>query len=68
MTTPALQAQRQLDLIADAIAAVQLAANEDRKVTHAAHVDPFYTEALDQLELKQEQVRAWAFRVQVIGR
>lgn len=62
------KAQRQLDLITDAIASVIYAAEEERKVTHAKHIDPYYQEALDRLDVKLTGARAYAFRVQTIGR
>ena len=65
--TAAEKAQRQLDLITDAIAAVKYAAEEERKVTHAKHIDPYYREALDRLDVKLVGARAYAFRVQTIG-
>lgn len=66
--TEAEKAQRQLDLITDAIAAVRYAAEEERKVTHVKHLDPFYLEALNRLETKLTSARAYTFRVQTIGR
>lgn len=62
------KAQRQLDLITDAIAAVIYAAEEERKITHSKHIDPLYQEALDRLTLKLVGARAYGFRVQTIGR
>ena len=62
------KAQRQLDLITDAIAAVKSAAEEERKITHAKHIDPYYQEALDRLDVKLTSARAYAYRVMTIGR
>lgn len=62
------KAQRKLDLITNAIAAVKFAAEEEQKITHAKHIDTFYVEALDRLDLKLTGARAYAYRVQVIGR
>ena len=62
------KAQRRLDLITDAIAAVKFAAEEERKITHAKHIDPYYQEALDRLEVKLTGARACAHRVMTIGR
>lgn len=62
------KAQRQLDLITDAIAAVKFAAKEERKITHAKHIDPYYQEALDRLEVKLTGEQAYAYRVMTIGR
>ena len=62
------KAQQQLDLITDAVATVKFAAEEERKITHSKHIDPYYQEALDRLDLKLAGVRAYAFRVQTIGR
>ena len=62
------KAQRQLDLITDAIAAVKYAAEEERKITHAKHIDPHYQEALDRLDVKLTGGRAYAHHVMTIGR
>lgn len=62
------KAQRQMDLITDAVAAVKYAAEEERKVTHSKHIDPYYQEALDRLNVKLTGARAYAFRVQTIGK
>jgi len=62
------QAQRQMDLITDAIAAVKYAADEERRITHSKHIDPLYFQALGRLEAKLTGARAYAFRVQTIGR
>jgi len=62
------KAQRKLDLVVDTIAAVKFAAEEERKITHAKHIDTFYAEALDRLDLKLTGARAYAYRVQTIGR
>ena len=62
------KAQRQLDLIVHAISEVKRAAEEERKITHAKHIDTYYQEALDRLDVKYTGVRAWAFRVQTVGR
>jgi hypothetical protein len=62
------KAQRKLDLVVDAIASVKFAAEEERKITHAKHIDTFYAEALDRLDLKLTGARAYAYRVQTIGR
>ena len=62
------KAQRQLDLIVDAITAIKFAAEEERKITHAKHIDPYYQEALDRLDVKLTGARAYAHRVMTIGR
>ncbi len=66
--TEELKAQKQLDLITAAIAVIEACAEEDRKVTHAKHIDPYYREALDRLDLKLTSARAYALRVKTIGR
>ena len=66
--TEAEKAQRQLDLITDAVAAIKFAAEEECKITHSKHIDPLYQEALDRLDVKLTGVRAYAFRVQTVGR
>ena len=60
------KAQRQLDLITDAIAAVKFAAEEERKITHARHIGSNYRDALDCLELKLTGAREYAYRVMTI--
>lgn len=62
------QAQRQVDLITAAIEAVRSAADEERRITHSKHIDPLYHQALGRLEAKLTGARAYAFRVQIIGR
>ena len=62
------KAQRKLDLIVHAISEVKRAAEEERKVTHTKHIDPLYQEALDDLDVKLTGARAYAFRVQTVGR
>lgn len=62
------KAQRRLDLITDAITAVKFAAEEERKITHAKHIDQYYVEALDRLEVKLTGARVYAYRVMTIGR
>lgn len=62
------KAQQQLNLITDAIAAVERAAEEERKITHNKHIDQRYVEALNILDIKLTGARAYAFRVQTIGR
>lgn len=62
------KAQRRLDLITDAITAVKFAAEEERKITHARHIDQYYVEALDRLEVKLTGARVYAYRVMTIGR
>lgn len=62
------KAQQQMNLITDAIAAVERAAEEERKVTHARHIDERYVEALNILDIKLFGAGAYARRVQTIGR
>ena len=62
------KAQRKLDLVEHAIFNVKFAAEEERKITHAKHIDFFYQEALDRLDVKLTGARAYAYRVQTIGR
>ena len=62
------KAQRNLDLITDAIASVKFAADEERKMNHSKHIDPLYQKVLDDLDVKLTGARAYAFRVQTIGR
>lgn len=62
------KAQRKLDLVVDAIAAVKFAAEEERKITHAKHIDQHYVDALDRLDVKLTGVRAYLTRIETIGR
>ena len=62
------KAQKKLDLVVDAIAAVKFAAEEERKITHAKHIDQYYAEALDRLDLKLTGARAYLGRIEAIGR
>lgn len=62
------KAQRRLDLITDAIAAVKFAAEEERKITHSKHIDQDYLDALDCLAVKYAGASAYAWRVMTIGR
>jgi len=59
---------RQLELVLGAIAAVKSAAEEERKITHSKHIDKYYSEALDRLDVKLTGARAYADRVGAIGR
>jgi hypothetical protein len=60
--------QRQIGCLEHAIAAVKRNAAEDQRVTHAKHMDNHYATALDCLELKLTGLRAYALRVETIGR
>ena len=66
--TESEKAQRRLYLIEHAIQIIKVVAEEERKITHDKHIDPYYQEALDRLEVKLTGARAYAFRVQTIGR
>jgi hypothetical protein len=48
--------------------AVKFAAEEERKITHAKHIDQYYAEALDRLDVKLTGVRAYLGRIEAIGR
>ena len=62
------KAQRQLDLIDHAIWNVKFAAEEERKITHAKHIDQYYVEALDRLEVKKVGTGAYLYRIKIVGR
>lgn len=62
------KAQRRLDLITDGIAAVKFAAEEERKITHNKHIDADYMAALNCLAGKLTGARAYAYRIQVLGK
>jgi hypothetical protein len=66
MTTLEIAKQR-LSLTEHAIFNVKFAANEERKLTHAKHIDKFYVEALDRLEVKLCGDRAYLSRVEILG-
>jgi hypothetical protein len=61
------KAQKSLDLVEHAIFNVKFAANEERKITHAKHIDTYYIEALDRLGVKLVGARAYLSRVQILG-
>lgn len=62
------RAQRQLALVEHAIFNVRFAASEEQKLTHSKHIDPYYIEALDRLDVKLTGVRAYLSRVETVGR
>jgi hypothetical protein len=62
------RAQQIIILTEHAIFNVKFAAEEERKLTHAKHIDQYYTEALDRLEVKLVGARAYLSRVEIIGR
>jgi len=61
------KAQKSLDLIEHAIFNVTFAANEERKMTHAKHIDKYYVEALGRLEVKRVGASAYLSRMQFLG-
>lgn len=62
------KAQEAVLLAEHAIWNVKFAAEVERKMTHAKHIDPHYQEALDRLDVKLSGARAYAHRVMTIGR
>jgi hypothetical protein len=62
------KAQRKHDLVVDAIAAIKFAAEEERKITHNKHIDQYYVEALDRLDVKLTGARAYLGRIEAVGR
>lgn len=65
--TPLEIAEKQLMLTEHAIFNVKFAANEERKITHAKHINTYYAEALDRLEVKLCGDRAYLSRVEILG-
>lgn len=61
------KAKHQVLLVEHAIFNVKFAADEERKITHTKHIDPYYQEALDRLNVKLTGARAYAWRVQTVG-
>lgn len=59
-------AQKRLLLTEHAIFNVKFAAAEERKLTHAKHIDKYYVEALDRLEVKLCGDRAYLSRVEIL--
>lgn len=62
------KAQKAVLLVEHAIFNVKFAANEERKITHAKHIDKHYVDALDRLDLKLTGARAYLTRIETIGR
>lgn len=62
------KAQQRLALVEHAIWNVKFAAEEERKITHAKHLDQYYVEALDRLGVKLTGARAYLTRIETIGR
>jgi hypothetical protein len=62
------RAKQQVLLVEHAIFNVKFAAEEERKITHAKHIDQYYAEALDRLDVKLTGVRAYLGRIEAIGR
>jgi hypothetical protein len=62
------RAKKQLLLVEHAIFNVKFAAEEERKITHAKHIDQYYVEALDRLDVKLTGARAYLGRIEAVGR
>ena len=62
------KAQQAVLLVEHAIFNVKFAAEEERKITHAKHIDQFYAEALDRLDVKLTGARAYLTRIEITGR
>ena len=62
------KAQREVELIDRAINTLKECAAEERKMYHAKHIDQYYREALDRLEVKKVGADAYLYRIKVIGR
>lgn len=61
-------AQKRVLLTEHAVFNVKFAAAEERKMTHAKHIDQYYVEALDRLEVKLCGDRAYLSRVEILGK
>lgn len=61
------KAQREVLLVEHAIFNVKFAADEEKKMTHAKHIDKHYVEALDRLGVKLTGARAYLTRIETIG-
>jgi hypothetical protein len=66
--TPLELAQQSLAYTEHAIFNVTFAANEERKMLHTKHINQFYTEALDRLQVKLVGDRAYLSRVEILGK
>jgi hypothetical protein len=62
------RAKKQLLLVEHAIFNVKFAAEEERKITHNKHIDRYYAEALDRLDVKLTGARAYLGRIEAVGR
>lgn len=62
------KAKQAVALIKHAIHNVRFAAEEERKITHSKHIDRYYQEALDRLEVKRVGADAYLFRIQTVGK
>lgn len=62
------KAQKAVDLVDHAIFNLNFAAEEERKMTHAKHIDQYYYEALVRLGVKKVGAEAYLSRIQTIGR
>ena len=62
------KAQREVELIDHAISTLKECAAEERKMYHEKHIDQYYREALDRLEVKKVGADAYLYRIKVIGR
>ncbi len=62
------KAQREVDLIHHAINTLKECAAEERKMWHDKHIDQYYREALDRLEVKQTGAEAYLWRLKMVGR
>ena len=62
------KAQKAVMLVEHAIFNVKFAAEEEKKMSHAKHIDQHYVEALDRLDVKLTGARAYLTRIETIGR
>jgi hypothetical protein len=62
------KAQRTVELINHAMKTLKECAAEERKIYHDKHLDEYYLQALDRLEVKKVGADAYLYRIKAIGR
>ena len=61
-------AQKRMLLTEHAIFNVKFSAEEERKLTHSKHIDHYYVEAMERLNVKLVGDRAYLSRVEILGK
>jgi hypothetical protein len=62
------KARREVELIRHTINTLKECAAEERKIWHDKHLDRYYCEALDRLDVKRTGAEAYLWRLETIGR